>query len=145
MLLQTLWKRRKCWQPPFSPFLRIFLNLSKRNFSFLATLSQLSAMLFFWTSLKFCHWVKKTCFRIHLCLFWPLPKQQILDSSKLKKFAGNNFIFNENGRKLSKRVRKGRKHFGKIISPFFLTVFSKDLHCRHVKTRYFLRKGEASF
>ena len=28
----------------------------------------------------------------------------MLDSSKLKEFADDNFIFNENGRKLSKRV-----------------------------------------
>ena len=32
-----------------------------------------------------------------------LPKQQILDSSKLKKFADDNYNFDENGRKLSKR------------------------------------------
>ena len=31
-------------------------------------------------------------------------RQQILDSSKLKKFADDNFKFEENGRKLSKRV-----------------------------------------
>ena len=30
------------------------------------------------------------------------PKQQILDPSKLKEFADNNFKFDENGRKLSK-------------------------------------------
>ena len=34
-------------------------------------------------------------------------KQQILDSSKLKEFAYDNFEFDENGRKFSK---KGRKH-----------------------------------
>ena len=32
------------------------------------------------------------------------PKQQILDSSKLKGFADYNFRFDENGRKFSKRV-----------------------------------------
>ena len=40
-----------------------------------------------------------------------LSHRQILDSSKLKEFADNNFIFDENGRKFSKRVentvRKG--------------------------------------
>ena len=58
----------------------------------------------------------------------PCPKQQILDSSKLKKFADENSKFDENGRKFSKRVEntvgKGE------ISPF-PTVFSKDLYCRH--------------
>ena len=32
------------------------------------------------------------------------PKQQILDSSKLKEFANHNFKFDENGRKFFKRV-----------------------------------------
>ena len=31
----------------------------------------------------------------------PFPKQQILDSSKLKQFADDNFKFYENGRKFS--------------------------------------------
>ena len=33
----------------------------------------------------------------------PCPKQQILDTSKLKEFADNNYRFNENGIKFSKR------------------------------------------
>ena len=34
----------------------------------------------------------------------PFPKRQILDSSKMKEFADDNFKFDENGRKFSKRV-----------------------------------------
>ena len=34
----------------------------------------------------------------------PFPKQQILDTSKIKEFAENNSKFNENGRKFSKRL-----------------------------------------
>ena len=34
----------------------------------------------------------------------PLPDDKFLDSSKLKEFADNNFKFDENSRKLSKRV-----------------------------------------
>ena len=34
----------------------------------------------------------------------PITSQQILDSCKLKEFAEDNFKFDENGRKLSKRV-----------------------------------------
>ena len=34
----------------------------------------------------------------------PITRRQILDSSKPKKFADDNFKFDENGRKLSKRV-----------------------------------------
>ena len=47
-----------------------------------------------WTSLKFCH----------LVMGEPFPKQQILDSSKLKEFADNNFEFVENSKKFSKGV-----------------------------------------
>ena len=34
-----------------------------------------------------------------------MPKQQIFYSSTLKEFAGNNFKFDENGKKFSKRVK----------------------------------------
>ena len=34
----------------------------------------------------------------------PITRRQILDSSKLKEFADDNFKFDENGRKLSKWV-----------------------------------------
>ena len=50
---------------------------------------------------------RKSCFHSSsmfdgLCL--PFPKQQILDSAKLKEFADDNFKFDENGRKFSKKV-----------------------------------------
>ena len=35
---------------------------------------------------------------------YPFPKQQILDSPKLKDLADDNFRFNDNGRKLSTLV-----------------------------------------
>ena len=35
---------------------------------------------------------------------YPITRRQILDSSKLKEFADDNFKFDENGRKLSKWV-----------------------------------------
>ena len=34
----------------------------------------------------------------------PITRRKILDSSKLKKFADDNFKFDENGRKLSRQV-----------------------------------------
>ena len=46
----------------------------------------------------------------------PITRWQILDSSKLKEFADDSFKFDENSRKLSKRV-----------------VFSKGLFSRGVK------------
>ena len=42
----------------------------------------------------------------------PFPKQQILDSSKLKEFADNNFKFDEN----DKVLQTDRKHCGKRIN-----------------------------
>ena len=41
--------------------------------------------------------------QVTLCIY-PLPDDIILDSSKLKEFADDNFKFDENGRKLSKQV-----------------------------------------
>ena len=36
----------------------------------------------------------------------PFPKRQILDSSKLKEFANDNFKFDEKDRKFSRQVEK---------------------------------------
>ena len=38
------------------------------------------------------------------CVLNSITRRQILDSSKLKEFADDNFEFDENGRKLTKRV-----------------------------------------
>ena len=40
----------------------------------------------------------------HFSIDLPFPKQQILDSFKMKGFADDNFEFDQNGRKLSKQV-----------------------------------------
>ena len=47
----------------------------------------------------------------------PIPKQLILDSSKLKEFADSNFKFDENGRKISKGVENtvGKGEIFKIL------------------------------
>ena len=56
----------------------------------------------------------------------------------MKEFADDNFELDKNGRMLSKWVENT---VGKgAISPF-PAVFSKGLHCRHVKTRACLGKG----
>ena len=36
--------------------------------------------------------------------YYPITRRQILDTSKLKEFADDNFKFDENGGKLSKQV-----------------------------------------
>ena len=47
----------------------------------------------------------KPCISLpHNPKFNPLPDNKILDSSKLKEFADDNFKFDENGKKLSKWV-----------------------------------------
>ena len=75
--------------------------------------------------------------------YFPFPKRQVIDSSKLKEFADNNLKLDENGRKLSKQIEntagERRNCSLRAISPI-PTVFSKDLYCRHVKTRAYLDK-----
>ena len=58
----------------------------------------------------------------------PITRRQILDSSKLKEFADDNFKSDEHGRELSKWV----ENTVGSISPF-PTVFSKGLFPRGVK------------
>ena len=41
--------------------------------------------------------------RFRCCDIKPIPKRQNLDDSKLKELADDNFKFDENGKKLSKR------------------------------------------
>ena len=67
-----------------------------------------------------------------LSLFNSKPNNNILDSSKLKEFADDYFRFDENGRKFPKCSLRA-------ISPF-PAVSSKELYCRHVKTRACLGK-----
>ena len=66
----------------------------------------------------------------------PITRRQILDSSKLKEFADDNFKFDEICRKLSKQVEntvgKGEIATLRAISPFPI-VFSKGLFPRGVK------------
>ena len=82
--------------------------------------------------------------RLSLLMHKPFPKRQILDISKLKDSADDNFKFDENGRKFSKWVEntleKGLIARLREIYPF-PTVFSKDYHCRQVKTKACLKKG----
>ena len=77
-----------------------------------------------------------------LCLL-TLPKQQILDSSKLKHFAYDNSKFDENGRKFSKPLENtvGKGEIARYEQFLLFPLFSKDLYCRHVKTRACLGKG----
>ena len=67
----------------------------------------------------------------------PFPKWQILDSSKLKEFADDTFKFDENGRKLAKRVEntEGKGEIARYEQFLLFPVFSKVLYCRQVKTR----------
>ena len=55
--------------------------------------------------------------------FNSFPERQILDSSKLKEFADNNFRFHENGGKFYK---KARKHCGKRRNCSFVWYLSSE-------------------
>ena len=47
---------------------------------------------------------ENVCYKYCPLFLNPLPKQQILDSSRLKEYADDYFKFDEHGRKFSKRV-----------------------------------------
>ena len=67
----------------------------------------------------------------------------ILHSSKLKAFAVNNFNFNENARNFSKRVENtvGKGEIAHYEQFLLFPEFSKDLYCRHIKTKACLGNG----
>ena len=83
-----------------------------------------------WTNLK-------------MFMFLLFPKGQILDSSKLKEFADDNFKFVENGRKLSKPLQNtvGKGEIARYEQFLLSSLLSKELCCRCVKTRVCLGKG----
>ena len=72
-------------------------------------------------------------------LLKPFPKRQIVDSAYLKDFADDNFEFDENGGKFSKRVETLGK--GEIAHYEQFLLFIEDLFCRHVKTRAYFWRG----
>ena len=76
------------------------------------------------------------------CTTEPFTKRQILESSKLKVFADDIFKSDENGRKLSKRVKNTveKGEIARYDSPF-PTVFSKGLFPRGVKKRHCVGMG----
>ena len=59
----------------------------------------------------------------------PFLKQQIFDSLKLKKFADDNFTFDENGREFYERVEnavgKWRNSLWQAIFPFPNSIFKR--------------------
>ena len=64
----------------------------------------------------------------------------MLDTSKLKEFAGDNFKFDENGIKLENTVEKGEIA---CLEQFLLfqQCLQKTCTVKHVKTRACLGKG----
>ena len=90
-------------------------------------------MLSIWNIRKFCCLVKSKLF----------PKGQILDSSKLKELADNNFKFEENSAKFSKRVENnvGKREIPCYEQFLLFQQCFKDLYSRHLNTRACLGKG----
>ena len=72
---------------------------------------------------------------IPFCFVQPITRWQILDSSKLKEFADNNFKFDENGRKLSKWIENtvGNGEIARYKQFLLFPLFSKGLFPRGVK------------
>ena len=73
----------------------------------------------------------------------PLPDDKILDWSKLKQSAGDNFEFDVNSRKFSKLVENtGVKEKLLITSNFsFSMMFSKGLFPRGIKRCHWVGMG----
>ena len=68
----------------------------------------------------------------------------MLDPSKLKDFADDNFKVDENGGKFFKRIENtvGKGEIARYEQfLLFAQCFQKDLHDRQVKTRACLGKG----
>ena len=75
--------------------------------------------------------------------FKPFPKRQILNSSKLKEFADNNFKFDENGGKFIKQVENtvGKGDFACTSNfSFSLRVF-RNLVLQTLKNQGLFGKG----
>ena len=71
-------------------------------------------------------------------------KRRILDPSKLKAFADDNFQFDENGRKFSERLENtvGRGEIARYEQfLLFPQCFQKTFFCRHVKSSTCLGQG----
>ena len=56
------------------------------------------------SNFSFFHSVFNPYGEIYAIFIQPFPKRQVLDSSKLKQFADDNFEFDKNGSKFSKQV-----------------------------------------
>ena len=61
----------------------------------------------------------------------------------MEQFADDNFKFGENGRKFFISVENtvGKGEIARSEQFLLFPFFSKDLYCRHVKTRACLGKG----
>ena len=72
-------------------------------------------------------------------LFFVLTLSQTTDFRlfQLKEFANNNFRFDENSGGFYKRVENtvGKGEIARYEQFLLSPVFSKDMYCRHVKTR----------
>ena len=121
----------------------VFVGNFKKDSSFLWKYALID---FFEDQVRFIHInLFSTCVDLLVCQqIYFFPKRKNLDSSKLKEFADDSCKLLW---KWQKAIQTDRKHWEKrrncslwAISPF-LAVFSKDLYCRHVKTRACLGNG----
>ena len=76
--------------------------------------------------------------------FQPITRRQILDSCKIKEFEDDNFKFDENGSKLSKRKENivGKGEIARYEQYLLTTVFLKGLFPRGVKRCHCVGMGQ---
>ena len=108
--------------------------------------------------LRFPQYFQKACFQgaskgvivwewvntlVHRYAFQPITRRQILDFSKLKEFADDNFNFDKNGRKLSKWVENtvGKGEIARYEQFLLFPVFSKGSFPRGDKRCHCLGMG----
>ena len=68
---------------------------------------------------------------------YPLPKRQVFNSSKLKEFADDNFKFDVNCATFFERIENsvGKGEIACVEQFLVFPVFSRDWHCRNVRTK----------
>ena len=113
-------KRRKYWASVFPP---------------LSTTCSPSCKTICFDPFLYCH--------LHNPSFNPLPDDKILERSNLKQSADDNYKFDENSRKFTKRVENtvGKGEIARYEQFLLFPVFSKGLFPRGVKRCHCVAMG----
>ena len=121
------------------PFPNTVKLLDTSNFSFTHSVStSLENFLLFTSNSKLS---SADCFNLNQSKI--LSSGNELEHFQIEIVCRQNFKFDEKGRKFSKQVEntEGKGEIARFKQFLLFPVFSKDLYCRHVKSRDCLGKG----